>query len=60
MCSSAAYYGAFNRCAADATGLSIYVPFRKSEYEISSQTYGQTLFTQETMWDEFMSEVSWV
>ncbi|MDG6221548.1 MAG: hypothetical protein QCI38_08915, partial [Candidatus Thermoplasmatota archaeon] len=43
----------------DATGLTIYAPFRKTTYEVSITNYSTVLFTKDTMWDEFMAEISW-
>ena len=40
----------------DAHGLSIYIPFRSSEY---MEEYENTLFAEDTLWDEFLKKVPW-
>lgn len=40
----------------DAHGLSIYIPYRMTEYMPS---YESTRFAQESLWDEFLKDVNW-
>jgi hypothetical protein len=40
----------------DAHGISIYLPYRSSEYNIQ---YEETMFAKDTQWDEFLKAVHW-
>jgi len=40
----------------DANGISIYIPYRSSEY---NPKYEETAFAQDTNWDEFINAVTW-
>jgi len=40
----------------DAHGISIYIPYRSSEY---NSQYEETLFAKDTQWDEFIKAVHW-
>ena len=40
----------------DAHGISIYIPYRSSEY---NEQYEEIDFAQDTHWDEFLKDVTW-
>jgi hypothetical protein len=40
----------------DAHGVSIYIPYRSSEY---NPAYEEIQFAQDTEWDEFLKSVHW-